>query len=306
VSKAKRARQKEGRQARIEAAKKAAERRRKRNLNIFLGAVVALIAAILVITRFTGHAKKVNTTTPPAATATATTPAPTATPTPTSTPSSTQTPTSSATASPNLNLPPQATAAPAGVPSGDQPCTTTQPPKGATVNQSTPPPMTITPAKNYFATFNTSCGQILVSLDVKDSPNTVNSFVYLANKGFYNGLTFHRVAKNFAVQGGDPSGNGSGGPGYSVQDKVPAGVSYGLGTVAMAKTGAEPAGTSGSQFFIVPVDTAAGNYTPDYAVLGHVTVGTVAVQKMNALAPASGDGPPTQPIYIYNIVISTT
>ena len=304
MSKAKRARQKEGRQARIEAAKKAAERRRKRNLNIFLGAVVLLIAAILVITRFTGHSKKVNTTTPPAATATATTPVPSATPTASPTPASTSTP--GATSSPNLSLPPQATAAPAGVPSGDQPCTTTQPPRGATVNQSTPPPMTIDPSKNYFATINTSCGQILVNLDVKDSPNTVNSFVYLANKGFYNGLTFHRVAKNFAVQGGDPSGNGSGGPGYSVQDKVPAGVTYSLGTVAMAKTGAEPAGTSGSQFFIVPADSAAGNFTPDYAVLGHVTVGTVAVQKMNALAPASGDGPPTQPIYIYTIVISTT
>lgn len=257
-----------------------------------------------MITRFTGHSKKVNTTAPPAATATATTPAPGASPTPTPTPASSATP--GATSSPNLNLPAQATAAPAGVPAGSQPCTTTQPPKGATVNQSTPPPLTIDQSKNYFATINTSCGQIIANLDVKDSPNTVNSFVYLASKGFYNGLTFHRVAKDFAVQGGDPSGNGSGGPGYSVQDKVPAGVRYGLGTLAMAKTGSEPAGTSGSQFFIVPVDTAAGNYTPDYAVLGHVTVGETAVDKMNALAPSSGDGPPTQPIYIYNIVISTT
>jgi peptidyl-prolyl cis-trans isomerase B (cyclophilin B) len=166
--------------------------------------------------------------------------------------------------------------------------------------------MTVSPSKTYTATIVTSCGTVVVALDAKDSPKTVNSFVYLASKGFYDGLTFHRVARDFAVQGGDPAGTGSGGPGYSVQDNVPAGVTYTVGTVAMAKTGAEPPGTSGSQFFIVPTAGAARGYTPDYAILGHVTSGQDAVTKINALAPASGDGPPTQPVYIEKITVTSS
>jgi cyclophilin family peptidyl-prolyl cis-trans isomerase len=166
--------------------------------------------------------------------------------------------------------------------------------------------MTVSPSKTYTATIVTSCGTVVVALDAKDSPNTVNSFAYLASKGFYDGLTFHRVAKDFAVQGGDPAGTGSGGPGYSVQDNVPAGVTYTMGTVAMAKTGAEPPGTAGSQFFIVPTAGASRGYTPDYAILGHVTSGQDAVTKMNALAPASGDGSPVQPIYIEKITVTSS
>ncbi|MCW3034995.1 MAG: peptidyl-prolyl cis-trans isomerase (rotamase) - cyclophilin family, partial [Actinobacteria bacterium] len=185
-------------------------------------------------------------------------------------------------------------------------CSTTKPARGGTVSQSTPPPMTVSPSKTYTATIVTSCGTVVVALDAKDSPNTVNSFAYLASKGFYDGLTFHRVAKDFAVQGGDPAGTGSGGPGYSVQDNVPAGVTYTMGTVAMAKTGSEPPGTAGSQFFIVPTAGASRGYTPDYAILGHVTSGQDAVTKMNALAPASGDGPPVQPIYIEKITVTSS
>ena len=152
----------------------------------------------------------------------------------------------------------------------------------------------------------TSCGTVVVALDAKDSPNTVNSFVYLAGKGFYDGLTFHRVARDFAVQGGDPAGTGGGGAGYSVQDNVPAGVTYTAGTLAMAKTQTEPSGTAGSQFFIVPTAGAAPNYTLDYAILGHVTSGLDVVAKINALAPASGDGPPTQPVYIDKITVTSS
>ena len=148
-------------------------------------------------------------------------------------------------------------------------------------------------------------GKIELEFFPSDAPKHVENFITLANKGFYDGLTFHRVAKDFAVQGGDPAGTGSGGPGYSVRDPVPAGVTYTMGTVAMAKTGAEPPGTSGSQFFIVPTAGAARGYTPDYAILGHVTSGQDAVTKMNALAPASGDGPPIQPIYIEKVTVTS-
>jgi cyclophilin family peptidyl-prolyl cis-trans isomerase len=279
VSKAaKRARKKEGRQARIEAEKKAAARRRTRNRNIGLGVVLVLLLAYLALNQLLAKPKKKVTTTTPAVTSTV---------------SSTATPSHSP-------------SAPAGVTATTAACSTTKPARGGTVSQSTPPPMTVSASKTYTATVVTSCGTIVVALDVKDSPNTVNSFAYLAGKGFYDGLTFHRVAKDFAVQGGDPAGTGSGGPGYTVQDKVPAGVTYTMGTVAMAKTGAEPPGTSGSQFFIVPTAGASRGYTPDYAILGHVTSGQEAVTKINALAPASGDGPPTQPIYIEKITVTSS
>ncbi|MCW3045260.1 MAG: peptidyl-prolyl cis-trans isomerase (rotamase) - cyclophilin family [Actinobacteria bacterium] len=276
---AKRARKKEGRQARIEAEKKAAARRRNRNRNIVLGVVLVLLLGYLGLNQLLAKPKKkVNTTTPPVATSTVTSSA-----TPTLSPS-----------------------APAGVTGTAAACSTTKPARGGTVSQPTPPPMTVSPSKIYTATIVTSCGTVVVALDAKDSPNTVNSFAYLASKGFYDGLTFHRVAKDFAVQGGDPAGTGSGGPGYSVQDNVPAGVTYTMGTVAMAKTGSEPPGTSGSQFFIVPTAGASRGYTPDYAILGHVTSGQDAVTKMNALAPASGDGPPVQPIYIEKITVTSS
>jgi peptidyl-prolyl cis-trans isomerase B (cyclophilin B) len=282
VSKAaKRARKKEGRLARIEAEKKAAQRRRTRNRNIALGAVLVLLLGYFGLTQLLGKPKKkVSTTTPPAATATVT---------------SSATPSGSPSASAAVN--PAAAAAA---------CSTTKPPRGGTVSQTAAPPMTVSPSKTYTATMVTSCGTVVVALDAKDSPNTVNSFVYLAGKGFYDGLTFHRVAKDFAVQGGDPAGTGGGGPGYSVQDNVPAGVTYTAGTVAMAKTQTEPSGTAGSQFFIVPTAGAAPNYTLDYAILGHVTSGLDVVAKMNALAPASGDGPPTQPVYIDKITITSS
>jgi cyclophilin family peptidyl-prolyl cis-trans isomerase len=282
VSKAaKRARKKEGRQARIEAEKKAAARRRTRNRNIGLGVVLVLLLGYLALNQLLGKPKKkVATTTPPAATATVT---------------SSATPSGSPSAPAAVN--PAAAAAA---------CSTTKPPRGGTVSQTAAPPMTVSPSKTYTASMVTSCGTIVVALDAKDSPHTVNSFVYLAGKGFYDGLTFHRVAKDFAVQGGDPAGTGGGGPGYSVQDNVPSGVTYTAGTVAMAKTQTEPSGTAGSQFFIVPTAGAAPNYTPDYAILGHVTSGLDVVAKINALAPASGDGPPTQPVYIDKITVTSS
>ena len=280
---AKRQRKKEGRRQRIEAETKAAEARRRRNLNILLGVVLVVVVGFFAYTRLTRPAgKKVSTSGSPTATAT-----PSQSPSPSPSPSPTST----------AGAPPAAVAG----------CTTAKPPSGDHATQPTPPPMTISPSKTYTASVTTSCGTFTINLDAKDSPNTVNSFVYLANKGFFNGLTFHRISRGAdVIQGGDPKGDGSGGPGYTVRDSVPAGVQYTQGTVAMAKTGADPDGTAGSQFFVVPSGTA--QIGPNYGVLGNVTSGLDVVQKIFSIPIAGGasDGPPAQPVYIHSVTIVTS
>ena len=127
-------------------------------------------------------------------------------------------------------------------------CNDTKPPTDPnrpTFNK--PPPMTIDPAKKYTATMETSCGKITIDLDAKAAPKTVNNFVFLAKQKYYDGLTFHRVVKDFVIQGGDPKGTGSGGPGYEFEDELPPD-GYKIGSLAMANSGAN---TNGSQFFIV-------------------------------------------------------
>ncbi|MCA1840714.1 MAG: peptidylprolyl isomerase [Actinomycetota bacterium] len=160
--------------------------------------------------------------------------------------------------------------------------------------------------KNFIAVMKTSLGTIQIKLDGKTSPCTMNSFVYLAKRGFYNGLKFHRIVKGFALQGGDPNGDGSGGPGYNVVDTPPKGFKYTKGLVAMAKTGADPAGTSGSQFFIVPGDGAA-SLPAEYAVLGKVVSGDDVVQKINEVptAASSGGGEQSKPLQEV-VIISVT
>src|ERR671921_652474 len=132
----------------------------------------------------------------------------------------------------------------------------------------------------------TNCGEIDIALDVKRAPRTASSVAYLVRKGFYDGLSFHRIAKlptggDFVIQGGDPTGTGNGGPGYSVREKPPSGLRYSRGIVAMAKTEIEPAGTSGSQFFIVTAEDAG--LPADYALLGKVVKGGDVVSKIAAV-----------------------
>jgi len=153
------------------------------------------------------------------------------------------------------------------------------------------------PSKTYTWKLQTSCGEVDVALDVKDSAKTANSIVFLTRQGFYDGLIFHRIAPNFVIQGGDPKGDGTGGPGYKVDDPIPSGFKYVNGTVAMAKSQNEPAGTSGSQFFIVTSDQGGAGLTPDYAVLGHVTAGADVVAKIAATGTQDGS-PPTATTYI--------
>ena len=153
------------------------------------------------------------------------------------------------------------------------------------------------PSKTHTVTLKTNQGTFAFDLDVKNSPNTTASFAALVKKGFFDGLTFHRIVPGFVIQGGDPEGTGSGGPGYSVVDAPPKDTQYKKGLVAMAKTQNEPSGTSGSQFFVVTSDSVS--LPPDYAVLGDVTEGMDTVEKIGKLGnPADPSGAPTEKVTI--------
>ncbi len=143
------------------------------------------------------------------------------------------------------------------------------------------PEQVLEPGEAATAVVKTSEGTFEIALDTKRAPKTTNSFAYLAEEGFYDGLTFHRVAPGFVIQGGDPKGNGTGGPGYSVDEKPPPNLSYTKGVVAMAKSGTDPPGRSGSQFFVVTAPDAG--LPPEYALLGKVSKGYDAVERIDAL-----------------------
>lgn len=150
------------------------------------------------------------------------------------------------------------------------------------------PKQTVKKGEALTAVVKTSCGSFEIALDTKQAPKTVNSFVYLADEGFYDDLTFHRIAPGFVIQGGDPEGTGGGGPGYSVDEKPPANLSYTKGTVAMAKSSAEPPGRSGSQFFVVTA--ADAGLPPEYALVGKVSKGYDTVARIEKLG-GEGEAP---------------
>jgi peptidyl-prolyl cis-trans isomerase B (cyclophilin B) len=127
----------------------------------------------------------------------------------------------------------------------------------------------------------TNLGEFAVRLDVQDSPCTTSSFAALVRKRFFDGTIFHRIVPGFVIQGGDPTGTGRGGPGYTVVDVPPKNALYTEGVVAMAKTPTEPPGTAGSQFFVVTAPQVA--LRPDYAILGVVTKGLKVVERIGKL-----------------------
>ena len=131
------------------------------------------------------------------------------------------------------------------------------------------------------AVVETSCGTFEIALDTKRAPKTANSFAFLSEEGFYDELVFHRIVPGFVIQGGDPEGTGTGGPGYSVDEKPPPNLAYTKGIVAMAKSGAEPPGRSGSQFFVV-IGADAG-LPPEYALVGKVSEGMDVVERIGKL-----------------------
>ena len=171
------------------------------------------------------------------------------------------------------------------------------------------PHLTLDPHRTYTVKIVTNCGTFAFTLDVAQSPKTSASFYSLVKRGFFDGLTFHRVAAGFVIQGGDPTGTGAGGPGYTVVEAPPKNTQYVLGDVAMAKTEAQPAGASGSQFFIVtaPNVTQSAGLTPDYALLGKVTSGIKVVEKIGSLPTnPPQDGAPTSPVVMSSVTVSAS
>ncbi len=165
------------------------------------------------------------------------------------------------------------------------------------------PTTRLDPAKTYLATVATNCGTFAFRLDAKGAPRTAASFFSLARRGFYDGTAFHRVARGFVIQGGDPKGDGTGGPGYRVTEPPPANAAYTRGAVAMAKAGDEPPGASGSQFFVVTAEDAG--LPPEYALLGRVVRGQAVVDRIGALPTTPpGDGRPDPPVVISKLSVS--
>lgn len=150
------------------------------------------------------------------------------------------------------------------------------------------PKMMINQKKSYSVVLHTSDGDITIDLDVQNTPKTANNFYYLAKQGFYNNVIFHRVIKGFMIQGGDPTGTGSGGPGYQFEDEYLKG-DYTRGTVAMANAGPN---TNGSQFFIMHADNQLPNL---YVIFGHVSKGMDVVDKI-AESPTVPGGEGSRPV----------
>jgi cyclophilin family peptidyl-prolyl cis-trans isomerase len=170
------------------------------------------------------------------------------------------------------------------------------------VETSTKSPATNASGGPPTATMVTSKGTIVLELDTKNAPKAAGRFLELAKKGFYDGLTFHRVVPNFVIQGGDPDGTGGGGTGESVAGEVPQD-NYPIGSLAAAKTGADPPGTFDCQFFIVTGE--AGETLPnEYARFGKVTSGLDVAKSIEALAPPEGDGAPTEKVTINKVTVS--
>jgi peptidyl-prolyl cis-trans isomerase B (cyclophilin B) len=172
----------------------------------------------------------------------------------------------------------------------DSSSSSTQASSGGCEEVETPEPKTVSfekdkqvlkPGEEATVVVETSCGSFEIALDTKRAPKTANSFAFLAEEGFYDDLTFHRVAPGFVIQGGDPEGTGSGGPGYTVDEPPPPNLSYTKGIVAMAKSSADPPGRSGSQFYVVTAPDAG--LPPEYALVGKVSEGYDVVEKIDAL-----------------------
>jgi peptidyl-prolyl cis-trans isomerase B (cyclophilin B) len=154
--------------------------------------------------------------------------------------------------------------------------------------------------RSYSLVLETSCGSFTIGLDLERAPNTAASLVALARDGYFDSTIFHRVVPTFVIQGGDPTQSGSGGPGYKTVDAPPPGSKYVKGVVAMAKTELEPAGTSGSQFFVVTGEDIG--LPSDYAIVGEVTEGIDTVERIDALGVT--DGAPSQPIVIETVTVA--
>jgi cyclophilin family peptidyl-prolyl cis-trans isomerase len=169
---------------------------------------------------------------------------------------------------------------------------------------SAPPEMGIDPSKRYTATMEVSqggepMGTLVIALDPIKAPQTVNSFVFLALNHYYDGIIFHRIIKGFVCQGGDPTGTGTGGPGYRFDDELPKGGQYQIGSLAMANAGPN---TNGSQFFLISGPSGV-SLPPSYSLFGQVVKGLEVVEAMQNVPTGRGDRPTTD-VVIESVTIS--
>lgn len=189
-------------------------------------------------------------------------------------------------------------------------CGAEAPPPEELMSFAAPEPQTdMTPGSEVTATITTSCGDIVIALDPANYPETVNSFVFLAREGYFDGQVFHRIAKDFVLQGGDPEADGTGGPGYIIEDEFPEDddFTYDEGIVAMANRGTR---STGSQFFIVIGDDAR-HLTPLFNVLGEVIEGQEALERIAAVEVGTAPGSveqslPRETVYIESVSIDIT
>ena len=271
----KRERQKAGRQARLEAEQKAAKRKQGVRRTVTIVIVVAVVVGLsLLITKPWHHSTTTAPTTTTKPTTTTTAPAPTGG---------------------SGDKSPSAITTSADCPANFS--TTLNKPSYPSY-----PPMTVDPTKTYTATITTDVGPITVQLDPKAAPKAVNSFVFLAKQHFFDCIIFHRVIQTFMDQTGDPTGTGTGGPGYKFADELPptASPQYPLGSLAMANSGAN---TNGSQFFIV-AGPEGESLPPSYTLFGKVTAGEDVVAKINAGGAPASDSQGT-PVTLHRMVSVT-
>ena len=183
-------------------------------------------------------------------------------------------------------------------------CSSTKPAAAGKSKPSFKKPATVlAKGKRYAIVMNTTCGTIRIALDRKLGGPIPNSIAFLAGKRFYDGLTFHRVVSTFILQGGDPRGDGTGGPGYQVVGALPSSYRYKLGDFAMAKTQVAPPGAAGSQFFVISGPNGT-TLPPIYGLLGHAadSASLATIKRIAALAttdcPGGQDCPPSKKVWI--------
>ena len=266
---AKRERQKAGRDTRRAeaeaAAKKASTRKRAINIGIVVVVAIALIGLWVLLQ---GGSDKKSTT---------------------------------STASSSTTTPPSTTAAPTY---GTTECPPASGAATVTTKFSSPFKQCIDPAKTYTAVITTTKGELTVTLDAKKAPATVNNFVALARSKFFDNTPCHRIIPNFVVQCGDPTGTGTGGPGYTFRDELPQAGEYKVGSLAMANSGPN---TNGSQFFIITGSDGAA-LPPNYSLFGQVSAGAdTSLKALDAAGnpdKASNGVPPKEPVSIVSVKVT--
>ena len=256
----KRARQKELHKTRAEEARKAAEAqaRKKRLVNYgLLGGVIVIIIGAILFSQSGSDSSTTNAASKPTTTVKGA-------------------PTTTAKGGPTTTLA-----------AGTSPCPAADgsSPKKRTFDG--PPKMCIDPAKTYTAKVETNKGDFTITLDPAKAPLTANNFVFLARYHFFDGIIFHRIIKDFVIQGGDPQGTGTGGPGYQFADELPKAGEYQKYSLAMANSGPN---TNGSQFFVITGPQGQA-LPPQYSLFGKVTDGTAVVDAIGTVKTAQGDRP---------------